>query len=322
MTPKRFPISVVCLLLARMSLPVEAALPGSQPLYPNLQAGAANDVQVNPRSPAPSDEELRARTQRFLANQHEDDLALEVYERTERHIDRTGGESGRILDDKTYRVVPDGSGTQKILLREGDQPVDPAAYRRQLDLLADILQTMTNPNDSRAKAAKAKYEKRERERADFLEATKDAFLIKWMGTATWNNRTCDVFELDPNPNFRSHSMFQEALAHVTAKIWVDHQTDQLARGEAHVTSDIPFVGGVAGKLYRGSFVSMEQAEAAPGIWLPTRYQYDYAGRKFLFSFQQHQTIEVSHYRRIGPPAEALGSVKTELTSGKTPGELP
>jgi hypothetical protein len=66
---------------------------------------------------------------------------------------------------------------------------------------------------------------------------------------------------------------------------------------------------------------MEQAEVAPGIWLPTLYQYDYSGRKFLFSFAQHQTIEASHYRRIGPPSEALVAIQNELTSGKpTPGD--
>jgi hypothetical protein len=48
--------------------------------------------------------------------------------------------------------------------------------------------------------------------------------------------------------------------------------------------------------------------------LPLHMQYDFAGRKFLFSFEQHQTIEVSHYRRVGPPKEALVLVESELAS--------
>jgi hypothetical protein len=67
---------------------------------------------------------------------------------------------------------------------------------------------------------------------------------------------------------------------------------------------------------------MEQAEVAPNVWLPIRYQYDFAGRKFLFSFQQHQVIEVTRYRRVGPPAGALAIMKAELASGKTFSELP
>jgi hypothetical protein len=111
-------------------------------------------------------------------------------------------------------------------------------------------------------------------------------------------------------------MFQGALAHVSAKIWVDHTADQLVRGEARVTNDISFGGGILGKLYRGGVVSMEQAEVAPGVWLPTRYQYDFAGRKFLFPFEEHQLIEVSRYRRVGPPQEALALVQDELAHGK------
>lgn len=320
--PKRFPISIVCSVLALASAAMVAAPPTFLAGQQTSPSSSADPWQVSRRSPAPSDEEIRARTQGLVANQHNDEQALEVYERTERHMDRTGGDNPRTLEDKTYRVVPTGGGAQKILLRDGDQPTDAAGYRRQLQELADVLQTMANPNDSKAKAAKAKYEKRERERAEFVDATKDAFVVQWLGTATVNGRACDVFDLNPNPNFHPRSMFQDALAHVTAKVWVDRQSNQLARGEARVMSDIPFGGGVLGKLYRGSVVSMEQTEVAPNVWLPIRYQYDFAGRKFLFSFQQHQVIEVTRYRRVGPPAGALAIMKAELASGKTFSELP
>ena len=114
---------------------------------------------------------------------------------------------------------------------------------------------------------------------------KEAFLSKWLSADTRNGRECDVFELDPNPDFHPHSMFQNALSHVTAKISVDHESNQLVWGEAHVMSDISVGGGILGKVYRGSRISMGQGEVAPGIWLPTHYQYDFTGRKFLFAFQ-------------------------------------
>ena len=96
----------------------------------------------------------------------------------------------------------------------------------------------------------------------------------------------------------------------------------MVRGEAHITRDISFGGGILGKLYRGGVFSMEQSEVAPGIWEPTRYQYDFGGRKFLFSFDEHQVVEASHYRRVGPPKEALTLVQNELASGKPMAEAP
>jgi hypothetical protein len=271
---------------------------------------------------APSDSELRERTAKLIENQHNDDAALDQYERVEHYVDRTTGSNSRVILDKTYRVVPNGGGTTKVLLLDRGMPSAPEDYRRQLEMLRGILQMMTDPNDSRAKSAYEKYQKRQHDRADFVEVARSAFIVKWQSRETCGGRPCDAFSLNPDPNFHPHSMYQDAMAHVTGKIYVDRETNQLARGEMDVTSDIYFGGGILGRLSRGSQVSMEQAEAAPGIWLPTRYQYDFSGRKFLFSFTQHQTIEASHYRRIGPPSEALVAIQKELASGKpAPGDL-
>ena len=67
---------------------------------------------------------------------------------------------------------------------------------------------------------------------------------------------------------------------------------------------------------------MEQAEVAPGVWLPTRTEYEFTGRKFLFPFAEHQVIEASHYRRLGSLQQALVVVQNELSSGKTFSEDP
>ena len=304
---------LAALALAAVGLPIVNSIAGKT-------AASTAEPQLHGQPPSPA--EMRARTEKLLANQHADDDALELYQRVERHIDRSGDAPDRIIDDKTYRVVPTGAGTQKILLRDGDKPVDPAAYNRQMHALAEVLRTMADPNDSKARAALAKRQKRERDRAEFVDAMKEAFLLKWLSADTRNGRECDVIELDPNPDFHPHSMFQNALSHVTAKIWVDRESNQLVWGEAHVMSDISVGGGILGKVYRGSRISMEQQEIAPGIWLPTHYRYDFTGRKFLFTFQEHETIDVSHYHRVGSPKEALVIVEAELAGGRTHMEDP
>jgi hypothetical protein len=266
--------------------------------------------------PAPSDLETAERSKKLLANQHHNDEALEQFERIEHHVDRTGGSAPRVLDDKTYRVVPTGSGTMKLLLKEGDRPVDPAEYRKQLTAWEELLELMLKPDDSRTKSAYAKWQKKKDDRKELLDATQEGFLTKWDGQQTCNGRLCDVYELQPNPNFHPRSMVQDILTRVTGKIWVDHEANQLSHGEAHVMRDISFGGGILGKLYRGGVFSMDQREVAPGIWLPTRYQYDFTARKFLFMFEEHQYVEAQQYRRIGPPQQALAMVKSELASGK------
>jgi hypothetical protein len=312
---KPFAVSVAVLALASFTVsgssrPAEWDLGGGHPAF-------ADDPPINSQGTPPSPQEIRARADQLVANQHKDDQALEEYERVERHVDRTAGSSPRVIEDKVYRVVPTGAGIAKILLREDGKSVDQSTYDHEMQGLKDTLQTMANSNDLRAKAAYAKHQKRDSDRAAFVDAAKEAFNIKWLGTSTLRGRSCDVFELDPKPDFRPHGLFQDALAHVTAKVWVDHQTIQIVRGEARIMSDVSFGGGILGKLYRGGVVSMDQSEVAPGIWLPIHVQYDFAGRKFLFSFEQHQTIDANHYRRVGPPGDALALVQGELANGKS-----
>ncbi|HEX4004462.1 MAG TPA: hypothetical protein VHX36_17540 [Candidatus Acidoferrales bacterium] len=292
--------------------------------YPraNPQAAAARPAVRSTPAQAPSAEQIQARAKELIENQHKNDRALDEYERVERHRDFTTGPNPQTIEDKVYRVLPDGGGTMKILLKDNGASTAPAEYRRQLQLWDDILQRMTQSNDSKGKAAREKYEKRQRERSDFVDAAGNAYIVKWLAQETRNGRECDVYDLTPNPAFHPRSMFQSALTHVTAKIWVDHDTNELVRGEAHVLSDISFGGGFLGKLYRGSFVSIEQAQVAPGIWLPTRTEYEFTGRKFLFPFAEHQTIEASHYRRLGSIHDMLAIAQNELATGKTFSEDP
>jgi hypothetical protein len=275
---------------------------------PAVQDGA----QLDP----PSAAELLVRTQKVIANQHADDEALDQFEHIERVYDRTAGQNPRVLEDKTYRIVPIVAGSYKMLIREGDKPVDSAEYQRQLQQWATALELALKPDDSRMKSALEKYQKRQHDRAELVDFTSSAYIEKWVGAETVSGHLCDVVELTPNPQFHPHSILQDALTHATVKVWVDHTSNQIVRGEAHITRDISVGGGVLGKLYRGGVFTLEQTEVAPGIWLPLRRQYDFMGRKFLFQFEEHQLIEDSQYHRLGTPSQILPDVRSEITGRK------
>ncbi|HYL45847.1 MAG TPA: hypothetical protein VEU52_02370 [Candidatus Limnocylindrales bacterium] len=311
--PRAFAIAslFVLLTLARPEPPsVPAPLDASRsPEYVQPQSLS--------QSQPPTEEEVRTRAEKVIANQHADDVVLDRSERYERQLERTAGNNPRILEEKDYRVVPNGMGTTKILVKENGKPVDPAEYHKQLLVWEEALELTLHPDDSRSKAALAKYEKKKRERAEMVDGTKDSFILKWLGREMMDGRDCDVLEATPNPKFHPHSIVQDVLTHATAKVWVDHEANQIVRGEARITRDISFGGGILGKLYRGAVFAIDQSEVSPGIWLPFRYQYDFTVRKFLFTSEGHQYIEVSRYRNLGSPKQVLAIVKDELANGKT-----
>jgi hypothetical protein len=194
--------------------------------------------------------------------------------------------------------------------------VSPADYQRELQTWLSVAQFMSNANDERTKTALAKYNKRKQDRTHLVDSLLTAYIAKWAGMEMRKGTECDVFVLTPDPNFHPHSIFEEALPHASVKIWVDHKANQLIRAEALITSDVSVGGGVLGKLYKGGTFAIEQGEEVPGVWLPTRYQFDFSGRRFLFSFENHQAIELSQYRYVGGAKEALAQAQQELAKGK------
>jgi hypothetical protein len=281
-----------------------------------FERSGQNGSQTKTAGTPPTTAEIDVRAQKLVANQHHNDTALEEYERIEHQVSRTGGDSPRVLEDRTFRVVPTGSGTMKLLLKTDGKQVDPADYRKQLQAWADVLALMLKPEDPRTKIAYAKWQKKQQDRADLVDSSRLAFSVTWIGRENRNGRDCEVLDLQPNGSFHPHNIFQEAITHVVAKIWVDRDSNQMVRAEARLLKDVSFGGGILGKLYRGGVFSLEQAEVSPGLWLPSRYQYDFTARKFLFTFEEHQYIEASQYHRDGPPKQALGIAQNELATGK------
>jgi hypothetical protein len=239
---------------------------------------------------------------------------MDEYERIEHHT-IVAGTDRHVVEDKTYRVVPTGTGTLRLLIKENGKPVDAEMYRKQLRDWEQVLEIASNPKDARQQAAYAKWQRKMKERRDLVDAARNAFRATWVGHETRDGRLLDVLSLEPNPSFEPHTAAENVLTHARVKIWVDDASANIVHGEAEITRDVYFGIGVIGKLYRGGRFSIDDSEVAKGFWAPTRVQLDYAGRKFVFTFESHEVTETSHYRRIGPPAQALALVRNELSHG-------
>ena len=271
-----------------------------------------------PRDDMPlSTQEMRALIERAIANQHRNDAALAEFERREHRITHKRETDERAEEDKLFRVVPTGTGTLRLILEERGQPVSREYYSEQLRELEKTLVWALHPDESRQKQRVQKWNKRVKERAETVDAVRDVFIPTWRGRETRGGRPLVKVQLDPNPKFNATSRTTEMFAHVRAVVWIEPASAQLARVEAEVVRDISVGGGVLGKVYRGGKFAVEQVEVAEGVWLPTRIQYDFKGRKFVFGFEMHEVTETSGYRRIGAPQTALAAIRRELNDTRS-----
>jgi hypothetical protein len=264
-----------------------------------------------PATPLQSEaDELRSLLDRVIANQKKNDLAQFNYERLERLETQKGNPGSQPPEVKTTRAIPAGTGTDRIPVGPDGKPVDAAVYRAELEKLERTLSWASQ--DGRAQRdAYDKIAKKQKERADLIDATRNAFLYTFITREPRGDRILSKFRMLPNPAFKPNSRATAIFPKVRGYLWIDEDAAQLARAEIEVTDDIS-IGGFLAKVYKGSHLMQERYEMAPGLWFATYAQYDFDGRRLFVSFAIHERTHYSQYRRIGPPKEALQAIRAEL----------
>lgn len=260
-------------------------------------------------------DEQRALLERVIANQKKNDLAQSTYERLERLEIHKGAASTQPPEVKTTRAVPAGTGIDRIPVGPDGKPVDPAAYRAELEKLERALSWAAE--DGRAQRdAYEKIAKKQKERSDLIDATRTAFLYTFIAHEPRGDRMLSKYRMVPNPAYKATSRATAIFAKVRGYLWIDEDAAQLARAEIEVTDDIS-IGSFLAKVYKGSHLMQERYEMAPGLWFATYSQYDFDGRRLFVSFGIHERTSYSQYRRIGPPKEALQAIRAELGKSTT-----
>ncbi len=287
-----------------------------------LAAGLLLPAAAQPAAPARdtaplSAAEMRALVERAIANQHRSDEALNLYERREHRVAWDSEERKKVEEDKLFRVLPTGTGTVKMALAERGRPTPPDDFRKQLQYLEQALVWALNPAESKQKQRVEKFEKKQAERRETVDAVLEAFDFTWLGRESHDGRRLVKLRLDPRPGYNAPSRATSLFTHATAVVWIEPQSAQLVRIEAELARDFSIGGGIFGKVYKGGRFVIEQAPLGNGennIWLPVELSYDFRGRKFVFGFSLHEQTHASGYRRIGPPAQALAQIRRELNA--------
>ncbi len=280
------------------------------------QAGPAPSATAQE---APSQEALRQLLERMIATMHRSDGEDAVEARTEHWLEWRHAADAEPALDRVYRVYPTGTGTLKLVIAGRGAAVSAEKYREELRELEQTLEWALDPEEREQHARVEKFRKRSAERYRAVEAFRDAYELAWQGRETLEGRPPRQVEkllLDPKPGSGGGSVATELLAASRLTLWVDPATGGVVALDAELVRDLLFGGGLLGKVDKGGRVHIEQAEIAPGIWLPKLTRYEVQGRKLFAHEQIHRTIEARDFLRAGPPAELLAAVRRELSTAQ------
>ncbi|HYL64903.1 MAG TPA: hypothetical protein VE077_19990 [Candidatus Methylomirabilis sp.] len=283
-------------------------------------APAGQVQESEPPVPPQTESEKQALLDRVLSNQIKGDEALNLYERIERVETRKSASDPQPTEVKISRVVPAGTGVDHIPVGADGKPTDPDAYLRELVKLEHALSWAAEDGHAQREAYE-KVEKKQKERNELIDAAHTAFLYSFVSTETREGRTLFKYRMEPNPAYKATSRATAIFAKIRGYVWIDPLAGQLAKVEGEVTGDIS-IGLFLGRIYKGSHFMQESYEVSPGVWMPSFSQYDFDGRKLFSSINVHERTFYSHFRRVGPPKEALALIRAELSKASAAATAP
>lgn len=86
---------------------------------------------------------------------------------------------------------------------------------------------------------------------------------------------------------------------VAGKVWVDAEDWELARMKFWLTEEVTLIGGIVGVLRKFELL-LERTRVEPNAWLPTKIDFDMAGRELLVNKRIHFREEAQGFKRVVP----------------------
>jgi hypothetical protein len=293
-------------VLVVAGLTVLGGPPAQDAITKAVEAGASSASSSRESAHEPSREVLS----HVIDGLKEAERAQYLYERIERVETRRQAVDPDPQSVRVSRVIPAGTGMAKIPLGPDGKPGDADSYRAELDKLLKALNWAVETGQTQREAYQ-KIQKKQKERDDLIDATRNAFLLTYIGQEARGERMLAKYRMAPNPAFKPTNRATSIYTKVKGFLWVDEAAQQLAQVEGEVTDDIS-LGIFLAKIYKGSRFMQDRYEMAPGIWMPSFSQYDFDGRKFFSNISVHEKTFYSAYKRIGSPAEAIPQIQSEL----------
>jgi len=187
----------------------------------------------------------------------------------------------------TKQLIETRDGSVAMLVSVDDKPLtsaDSAKEQARLQLL------LTDPGKQRHRK---QSEAEDTARAlKVLRVLPKAFLYTDAGEVTEGSATLEKFTFVPSPRFNSPDLETQVLTQMAGEILVDPEHQRVVRLEAKLQQDVDFGWGILGRLSKGGWIIIEQAEVGAGVWRVVKFQMKMTGR-LLIRTRTFDTTEVT-----------------------------
>jgi hypothetical protein len=198
------------------------------------------------KAPAQTDEE--ALVQRALANEMR--AATDALHPMRYRLRKS---TPRLTTTKEIFETKDGAVARLVAIN--DKPLSTSEEQREQARLNSLL---SDPGKQRHRK-QSQIEDTARA-LKVLRALPFAFLYQYAGSGRAVTGDVEKFSFKPNPNFDPPDLETQALTQMAGEIWIDPSRERVARLEGHLQQDVDFGWGILGRLYKGGWIILEQAD--------------------------------------------------------------
>jgi hypothetical protein len=165
-------------------------------------------------------------------------------------------------------IIETREGAVARLVAQNGQPLnafDEQRERQRLDGLAQSPSQQSRRKHSADNDARMVLK--------ILRTIPRAFLFQYEGAAIApNGRAIQKYCFRPNPGFEPPDMETAVLKSMTGELWIDANEERVVRIAGSLQQDTNFAWGILGKLSKGGWLVIDQAEVANHEWRITRVQ--------------------------------------------------
>jgi len=221
---------------------------------------------------------------------------LATEERTARDLShpmryRLRKSSPRLTTTKEIAETRDGDVARLVAVN--DQPLSQAEEQQEQARLDALLS-----DPSRQRHRKQSEESDTGIVLKLLRMLPQAFLYEYEGVGQGSSGAVEKFRFRPNQDFNPPDMETQALTAMTGELWIDAAEERVTRLEGHLEQDTNYGWGILGKLDKGGWIVLEQAEVGARQWRIARFQIKMELR-ILFKTKDFDSVqEMTQYEPI------------------------
>lgn len=186
----------------------------------------------------------------------------------------------------TKDLVETRDGQVAMLVAANDKPLPPQEQAKEQGRLNSLL---FDPGKQRHR--KQSQDQDTARAVKVIRALPNAFIYTYAGPVnTGDGVQVERFTFVPDPHFDPPDLETEVLTSAAGEIWIDPAHMRVTHLQANLQQDVDFGWGILGRLAKGGWITIDQAEVLPGTWRITKFQMKMSAR-VLFRTKQFETTE-------------------------------